>query len=610
MARRSKLDKALDDLAERFTPQIKSAFIASVRDVKSQAILNAITAAIDVGDLEAAFRATGLSPAAMRPISAMIERAFETGGVTVANAVPKGLGGAVFRFDVRNSRAEAWLRDHSSELVTRITEDTKNNIRTLVQAGVRDGRNPRNIALDIIGRVNPDTKRREGGVIGLTGPQERWVANARQDLFDLDERYFSREARDKRFDSVVRRAIAEDKPLSAQKVNAIVDRYSDNLLLQRGEMIARTEAIQSLNKSADEAFRQAIDDGTLKANAVKKIWDSSGDNRVRESHRDMDGQTVQMDEPFSTPNGDKLMFPGDGSLGAPGSELIMCRCRVRHEVDWFADLDDDPVPNVPDRAPVPVLDVPIPLADIPPPPLPSRFGYERFVPKKTVAEAQEWMEANITKNARFTKGTKIDGLNTVAQATQEVLERFGMDRLQFIGDPDQMGMGKVRWNASTNAAWADRIKAFLFKNKITDDKKLYEAEYPSDPAAEKRLHDRGVAELERLKTVTRDPERRALMDQMTEIRWSVSPDTRRTTYHEMGHAFHYANKTELEQFIGGVEGVAGWQNLMSKYSGTNLFELVAESFALYMHGDETQFFRINPKLLQYFKMKDRKNVSN
>lgn len=340
MARRSKLDKQLDALAERFVPEIKAAFIAAIADVKATAVLQAIIDAIQSGDLEAAFRATGLSPAAMRPITSMIETAFERGGVTVANSAPRATANrAVFRFDVRNSRAEAWLRQESSELVTRISNDTRTNMRELIETGVRDGRNPRNIALDIIGRINPDTGRREGGIVGLTAPQQQWVVNARDDLTNLSEHYFTRKARDKRFDSIVRKAIDSGTPLSSQKINAIVDRYSDNLLLQRGETIARTESIRALNKSADEAFQQAIDDGSLAANAVSKIWDSAGDNRVRADHAEMDGQKVLMDQPFVTPEGGLLMYPGDSSMGAPGDQTINCRCRVRHEVDWLADID-------------------------------------------------------------------------------------------------------------------------------------------------------------------------------------------------------------------------------------------------------------------------------
>jgi len=91
MARTSKVDKQLDALAARFTPRIKKAFLASVADIKDKAVIGAITDAIAVGDLEAAFRATGLSAAAMRPITQMIETAFEQGGVTVANSAPRGI---------------------------------------------------------------------------------------------------------------------------------------------------------------------------------------------------------------------------------------------------------------------------------------------------------------------------------------------------------------------------------------------------------------------------------------------------------------------------------------------------------------------------------------
>ena len=420
MARISKVDKQLDALAARFTPRIKKAFLASVADIKDKAVIGAIIDAITVGDLEAAFRATGLSPAAMRPITQMIETAFEQGGITVANSAPRGItdgfgNRAVFRFDVRNSRSEAWLRDHSSSLVTRITDDTRDNIRTIIQRGVAEGRNPRNIALDIVGRINPDTGRRTGGIIGLTAPQEKWVANMRRDLNDLSEHYFTREARDKRFDSIVRKAIDSDTPLSGAKVNAIVDKYSDNLLLQRGETIARTEAIQSLNKAADDAFRQAIDEGTLKPNAVTKTWDSAGDSRVRPSHRLMDGQAVQMDEPFKTPDGAQLMFPGDTSLGAPGSEIIQCRCRVRHEVDWFADLDDDDAPP----APAPTPSTPTPPAP-PAPPLPP---IPDVLPEPGPARNARIIDQENDYVLDMGRSTGIEHLSAIDQITGEVFGR-------------------------------------------------------------------------------------------------------------------------------------------------------------------------------------------
>jgi len=439
LARTSKVDKQLDALAARFTPRIKKAFLASVADIKDKAVITAITDAIAVGDLEAAFRATGLSAAAMRPITQMIETAFEQGGVTVANSAPRGItdgfgNRAVFRFDVRNSRSEAWLRDHSSSLVTRITDDTRDNIRTIIQRGVAEGRNPRNIALDIVGRVNPDNGRRTGGIIGLTAPQERWVGNARRDLTNLDPHYFTRVQRDKRFDSIVRKAIDTGTPLSGAKIDALVDKYSDNLLLQRGETIARTEAMQSLNKAADDAFRQAIDEGTLKPNAVTKAWDSAGDNRVRESHKAMDGQTVQMDEPFKSPDGAQLMFPGDTSLGAPASEIIDCRCRVRHAVDWFADLDDDDeAPPAPAPRPVP----PVPPAPTPTPPIPRITDVLDALPEdRTARNARLDTEQRdyVLENGR-TNG--VEFLSNYDMETGEILGRADGEK-SFVGFPPDL----------------------------------------------------------------------------------------------------------------------------------------------------------------------------
>lgn len=325
----------LEKLIDQFIPDIRNGFLSAIRGIVDNARLSAVEDAIRTGDPAGALRVLGVDKAAFRPLEKALETAFETGGVTVASTVPRAATDAVFRFDVRNSRAEKFLREQSSGLITRISEDTRINIRNTITEGVRDGRNPRNIALDMIGRINPTTERREGGIIGLTKPQERWVANARKDLEELSERYFSREARDKRFDKTVRAAIKSGNPLNQETINKLLGRYKDNLLQIRGESIARTESINSLNRSEQEAIKQAVEQGAAKASQVQRIWDSAGDKRVRDSHVAMDGQSVGLDEPFVTPSGEKLMYPGDSSLGASGEETIQCRCRVRLSVDWL-----------------------------------------------------------------------------------------------------------------------------------------------------------------------------------------------------------------------------------------------------------------------------------
>lgn len=362
----------LDSLIDTFTPDIRSAFYAAMQNVVDNAVISDMTLAIEAGDTAGAFRALGFSPAAMRPLTAAIERAFEQGGEATAATFPPLLGQtaptrvhfnlpppdgappvtvppvpsgapltrATFRFDVRNTSAETWLRDHSSQLVQRLTDEARTNVQTVLTDGMEAGLNPRAVALDIVGRIDQATGKRTGGIIGLTNQQEGWVRNVQSDLESAGrgggEHYFNRELRDKRYDSTVQKAIDDGKPLDKPTIDRLVSRYKDNALKYRGETIARTEALQSLNQAEYEATKQAVDAGNMPASAVTREWDSAGDNRVRPSHQAMDGQKVGLNEPFVTPDGEKLMHPGDTSLGADASEVVNCRCRVRTHIDWFA----------------------------------------------------------------------------------------------------------------------------------------------------------------------------------------------------------------------------------------------------------------------------------
>lgn len=338
--RPASIERRLQEIADAFAPEIRAAFLGAIQDIVDRAILKDIIDAIEIGDVNAAFKATGLSDAALRPVTAMLERAFETGGVMVAGSFPKRLatpsGNAIFRFDVRNSRAEAWLRDEGGKLITNIRNDAMSAVQNALQDGMVHGLNSKNVALDIVGRIDPTTQRRSGGLVGLTNQQQNYVINARHDLQGLDARYFTRERRDKRFDTVVRKAIVTNTPLPADTITKITNRYSDNLLKLRGETIGRTEANTALNQSQYEAMKQAADIGAIDKSATQKIWDSSGDARTRKDHLKMEGQTVGFDEPFTAPDGSRLMYPHDTSLGAPARQVINCRCRVKWAIDWFA----------------------------------------------------------------------------------------------------------------------------------------------------------------------------------------------------------------------------------------------------------------------------------
>lgn len=58
-----------------------------------------------------------------------------------------------------------------------------------------------------------------------------------------------------------------------------------------------------------------------------KTWQTVGDNRVRNSHEEVDGLTLPIEEPFQLQGG-LMMQPHDMSMGVSEDEVIMCRCSL------------------------------------------------------------------------------------------------------------------------------------------------------------------------------------------------------------------------------------------------------------------------------------------
>lgn len=141
-------------------------------------------------------------------------------------------------------------------------------------------------------------------------------------------------------DEIIKRKLLSGQKIDADTTEKLMTHYKRSMLEYRGEVVGRTESISALNQSEHEAIVQAVEKGTVKEAAVKRVWDAAGDGRVRDDHRLMDGQTVGLREPFTFPDGSKAMFPGDRSLDAPPEQLIQCRCIARTVIDWLHDARD------------------------------------------------------------------------------------------------------------------------------------------------------------------------------------------------------------------------------------------------------------------------------
>lgn len=335
--------KQLIQALERLEPPVARAFTEAFLTVRSQVQVQRLAELIAAGDIEGAADLLGIGSAQLAEFSEGLRGVYMAGGrqgMTELPTVTMRIAGRRVRlqarFDIRNERAEAWLRTQSSRLVREIAADQRNLVRLIVSEGTALGQNPRRTALDLVGRLSA-TGQRQGGVIGLTSQQGQFVANARADLLSGDparmRAYLGRARRDKRFDRTVLKAIKEGRTLGAADVDKITGRYADKLLQLRGENVARTEALTAFNQAREEAFRQTIDAGGLRPENVRKVWSATGDNRTRESHAALEGAEVGIDEAFTADTGAQLMHPGDTSLGAGAEDVINCRCMAIYRVD-------------------------------------------------------------------------------------------------------------------------------------------------------------------------------------------------------------------------------------------------------------------------------------
>lgn len=340
----------LEQLYALTVPEIRDIFLETMQGIVDQAVISEMVKAIEENDAEALFRASGFTPATLGPILDRIEEAYNAGADYEVSGWPKRLrtptGLVIFQFNVRNPRVEEDLKKFSSAWVTRITEEMRENVRYSLEQRMIKGDNPRTTALDIVGRINPSTRKREGGIIGLAENQLKWVTNTERYLKQLDNKYFTLTLRDKRFDSTVREAIKSNRPLSASTIEKLTISYKSRALKYRGDVIARTETLSALSRGRNASYLQAIDEGTLTKTQISKEWDDTGDSRERHTHvalgRKYDkGKGIDFDEPFVSPSGARLMFPGDTSLGADAKETVQCRCMAKYRVNFFEGVNDD-----------------------------------------------------------------------------------------------------------------------------------------------------------------------------------------------------------------------------------------------------------------------------
>lgn len=115
----------------------------------------------------------------------------------------------------------------------------------------------------------------------------------------------------------------------ADRIYPIVGRNSSAAIRNARTMVTGAE-----NRGRLDSYHQLEEDGVV----MKKVWIATPDDRTRESHLVMDGQEVDIDEPFVDGDGNELDYPADPS-GEPET-VYNCRCSMKTHIIGFKKSDD------------------------------------------------------------------------------------------------------------------------------------------------------------------------------------------------------------------------------------------------------------------------------
>lgn len=306
--------RRLEAIVARQEATIRNAFLTFTNEVSSERVMKQVADLLQARNIEGALnivdsyivRAGSAIPKVM---TRGIEHQVQELSRQLADRTHMALS-----FDHGNLRAAELMRQNTLRFVRGLSQQQRVVTREAIAYGLSGGFNV------------PSMAREFRDSIGLTINQRRSVQRYTDLLSQGSSEATQRQLRDRRFDSTVQTAIEESEPLSVSQIERMTSRYRANMVNARAETIARTESARATNLASLESTRQVADQLQIDPDQIIRTWHATQDARTRDTHAEMDGQEVGLDEPFLSSSGAEIMYPGDPD--APAEETINCRCVI------------------------------------------------------------------------------------------------------------------------------------------------------------------------------------------------------------------------------------------------------------------------------------------
>ncbi|MGN1158451.1 MAG: phage minor head protein [Agathobacter sp.] len=365
-----------------------------------------------------------------------------------------------------------------------------------------------------------------------------------------------------------------------------------NVGINKTMRIARTEGHRIQSAAAFDAQHEAKAAGA----DVVKMWSAALDGRTRETHRELDGQIREIDEPFEV-GGMSAMYPSD--FGDP-AEDINCRCALLQRAKWA--LDEDELQTLQERAAYFGLDKTKDFNDFKGKYLKAAeeastakpAQTRTFTPAKTIEEAEEFAKQFVDTSSFGSvgmsyKGVNIQVANEINKALDNFFNQFNVGKLGGIAAPAKnTKLGKM---ITAHAGYMPVRNSLLLNRDQTKNLKIFTKALLEDKDA--------VADF------LKHPERYNLNNMSSRIvnvlknskisgRGLVTENVEECINHELGHFLEQYLKNDIKII---EEGMEKYAPKISGYATESMGEYIAESFASYMRGENI----IDPKLKELFE---------
>lgn len=347
--------------------------------------------------------------------------------------------------------------------------------------------------------------------------------------------------------------------------------------------IARTEG----HRVQTSAKMNAMSEAKKKGADVVKQWDSTLDGRTRTTHRQLDGQIRELDEPFEV-EGMKADAPG--MFGNP-AEDCNCRCAVLQRARWA--LDETELDTLKERAEYFGLDKSKDFEDykskylnISEEDIRKADLTASFIPAQTIEEAEEYIKqfigngySPIFKNQAIYKGISVENANEINKVLTELYSQYDLPKISGIKTISPTStQGKKVFSSSDAVAAYNPIEHGIFINKNVLKNATALASYNEE--AEKAWN----LVMSNIDNLSGKEKELALLYKNAGRALVGNGSVHDYIIHEMGHHVQWnVLDTKINNAMGSSMSI--YAPRISGYANASKSEYIAESFAAYIKGE-------------------------